>query len=70
MAADAYAKAYGPSDRRMMEASKRAKAMVDKLGGPGGVDKSGGSGMAASKSASSSARGARMGSAGSSAAKR
>ena len=31
MAADAYAKAYGPSDRRMAEASKRAKAMAEKL---------------------------------------
>ena len=59
MAADSYAKAYGPSDRRMAEASKRAKAMSEKLGGGG----AGGSGTGVGKSGSTSARGTRVASA-------
>ncbi len=37
LASEVYGRAYGPSDRRMVEASKRAKAMADRVGaGPAG----------------------------------
>lgn len=36
-ASAAYSKAYGPTDRRVEEARKRCKAMLDKVGEQGGV---------------------------------